>query len=193
MNEDCGTSAIACIGWGSLVWRPESLPLRGDWREGGPELPVEFARQSKDNRITLVICPGRSPVPTRWAILDVPDIRSAKRSLAVREWDCALKNPNWIEENIGYWERTTGAMLGMEADTIAAWASAEGFAGVVWTSLPCKFNGVKGVMPSEDDVIDSLRGLEGNERVLAAEYVRKAPREVDTPYRRRIARDLGWD
>lgn len=47
-------------------------------------------------------------------------------------------------------------------------------------------------MPSEDDVINALRGLEGKERDLAEEYVRMAPHEVDTPYRRRIARDLGW-
>jgi len=193
MSNDSGISGIACIGWGSLVWRPERLPLRGGWCKGGPSLPVEFARQSENKRITLVICPGRSQVPTRWAILDVPDVLSAKRELGLREWDRALKNPSWIEENIGYWECTTGARHGMEADAIAAWASAQGVAGVVWTSLPCKANGVNGVMPTEDYVIDSLRALHGKERDLAEEYVRKAPPEIDTPYRRRITRELGWD
>lgn len=193
MKQVGGISGIACIGWGSLIWRPESLPVCGGWREGGPDLPVEFARQSDNKRITLVICPGRSRVPTRWAMLDVPDLTSARRSLAVREWDRALEKPRWIEENIGSWERATGTRHGMEADAILTWASARGFAGVVWTSLPCKFDGVNGAMPSEDDVIDSLRALEGRERDLAEEYIRKAPREVDTPYRRRIARELGWN
>ena len=193
MNEDDGVRGIACIGWGSLVWRPGGLPLRGSWCEGGPALPVEFARHSENKRITLVICPGRSRVPTRWAILDVPDIRAAKRALAVREWDRALKNPRWIEENIGSWERTSDARHGLDADAVAAWASAQGLAGAVWTSLPCKANAVNGMMPSEEEVIHTLRSLEGKERDLAEEYVRKAPREVDTPYRRRIARDLGWD
>lgn len=183
---------IACIGWGSLVWRPDSLPLRGGWREGGPTLPVEFARQSENKRVTLVICPGRPRVPTRWTLLGVPDMPSAKRMLAVREWDRALKNPRWIEENIGFWERATGARNGMEADVIAAWASAQSFDGVVWTSLPCKFNGESGAMPTEDEVVGSLRALKGKERDLAEEYVRKAPREVDTPYRRRIEGDFGW-
>lgn len=182
---------IACIGWGSLVWRPDTLPLRGGWREGGPALPVEFARQSENKRVTLVICPGRSRVPTRWAVLDVPDVSSAKLALAVRERKEALKYPRWIEENIGVWERTTGARHGMEADMIVAWASAQGFDGVVWTSLPCKFNGVNGAMPTEDEVVGSLRALERKERYLAEEYVRK-PREVDTPYRRRIEHDFGW-
>jgi hypothetical protein len=192
MIEDGGLGGIACIGWGSLVWRPETLPLRRGWREGGPALPVEFARQSEDGRMTLVICPGRSRVHTRWAILDVSDIQSAIRALAEREWDRAIKNPRWIEENIGFWERTTDASRGMEAEAIAAWASAQGVAGVVWTSLRCKFNGKNGMMPSEDDVIKSLRALEGKARDLGEEYVCKAPREVDTPYRRRITRDLGW-
>lgn len=81
----------------------------------------------------------------------------------------------------------------MEAEAIAAWASAQSFAGVVWTNLPCKVNGVNGMMPSEDEVIRSLRALGGKERDLAEEYVRKAPHEVVTSYRSRIARDLGWD
>ncbi len=193
MIENREISGIACIGWGSLVWRPESLPLRCGWCEGGPALPIEFARQSENRRITLVICPGRSRVPTRWSILDVTDIQSAIHALALREWDRALRNPRWIEENIGSWEHATGAGHGMEVDAIAAWASARGFAGAVWTSLPCKFNDVNGAMPSEDEVIESLRALEGKERDLAEEYVRKAPSEVVTPYRRRIARELGWD
>lgn len=41
-------------------------------------------------------------------------------------------------------------------------------------------------------MIESLRALEGADRDQAEEYVRKAPSEVDTPYRRRIVRDLGW-
>ncbi len=193
MNEESQFEGIVCIGWGSLVWRQENLPLRGGWCEGGPLLPVEFARQSEDKRMTLVICPGRTRVPTRWAFLDVPDIRSAKQALAVREWERAPNNPRWVAENIGFWELTTGARHGMESDTIAAWASGKGFAGVVWTNLPCKFNGANGTMPSEDDVVDSLCSLGGKQRDLAKEYVCNAPREVDTLYRRRIARDLGWD
>lgn len=99
-------------------------------------------------------------VRTCWAILDVPDIRTAQRALGQREWKKALSHPQWMEENIGCWERG-GIGLGTENAAIGEWASEQGFAGVVWTSLPCKFRGQNGIMPTEDEVIESLRSLSG--------------------------------
>jgi nitroreductase len=47
---------IACLGWGSLIWKPENLPIIGEWKNDGPMLPIEFSRESGGQRITLVIC-----------------------------------------------------------------------------------------------------------------------------------------
>jgi hypothetical protein len=62
----------------------------------------------------------------------------------------------------------------------------------VWTSLPPKFGGVDDEVPSVDDVIAYLDALRGAERDEAEKYVRKAPLQIDTPYRQRIAAALGW-
>lgn len=46
---------IVCLGWGSLIWDQKNLPVKGQWHEDGPSLPVEFVRQSINGRLTLVI------------------------------------------------------------------------------------------------------------------------------------------
>ena len=76
---------IACIGWGSLIWNPRNLKIRQKWFEDGPLLPIEFARQSGDKRITLVIEEKSDPIRTLWALMSVNDIKEAKESLRKRE------------------------------------------------------------------------------------------------------------
>lgn len=183
-------SAIACIGWGSLVWDAKDLPCLGIWHNDGPLLPVEFARESADKRITLVICPGVPIVRTCWSLLDVPDMPSARTRLAMREYGGA--NAKWIENNIGFWDRESASSRGLEADTITEWADKLGLAGVVWTNLPCKFGGQNNVMPTGEQVVAHMRGLDENARAAAEKYVRKAPLQIDTPHRRLLTQEFGW-
>ncbi len=76
---------IACIGWRSLIWDRRNLDVDGDWRTDGPMLPVEFARQSSDGRITLVLVGGFALVPTLWSVFNTPDLAGARESLRLRE------------------------------------------------------------------------------------------------------------
>ena len=188
------SKTIACIGWGSLVWDPRSLPLHGTWQNDGPPLPVEFARESGTRPgkrcISLVICADVPRVQTCWALLDVPDIRTARDELGRREYEEA--KPNWIEANIGFWDGASGTSSGMEAETIAAWAAERGFAGAVWTSLPCGFRKIRGTMPTVQAVVSYLRALDAVDKPGAEKYARSAPPQIDTSYRRAIAEALGW-
>ena len=67
---------IVCLGWGSLVWRPESLKIQRQWFNDGPLLPIEFTRQSRDGRLTLVINKGSKPVRVLWGLMDTSDIEA---------------------------------------------------------------------------------------------------------------------
>jgi hypothetical protein len=71
------------------------------------------------------------------------------------------------------------------------WARERDIEGVVWTALPSKFGNDERT-PSAQEVVRYLDGLSGDERRDAEEYVRKAPRQIDTPYRRMIEAALKW-
>lgn len=174
---------IACLGWGSLVWDPRELPIRRHWFEDGPLLPVEFLRQSQDNRITLVLAEGRSPIRSLWALMDMDNLEAAAEALRRRE-GTAKANPH----HIGRWSNG-------EAEPplfcLADWAIANGIDGVVWTALPPKFGG-EDRSPTVAEVVGHLQSLRGAERDNAERYVRRTPPQIDTPIRREIEAALGW-
>ena len=172
---------IACIAWGSLVWDPRDLPFRGCWSKDGPFLPVEFARQSCDGRITLFITPGSRRVTTLWRLLSVQTLVEAKEALRARE--------KTSTRHIGFWCLSDSSVD--TDDLIVEWAKRVDVDAAVWTNLPPKFDGQERT-PREEDVVPYLRGLQGKQRDRAEEYVRRAPPQIDTDYRRAIAAKLGW-
>ncbi len=126
---------IACLGWGSLIWRPDTLPIRRMWHGDGPLIRVEFARQSKDGRVTLVLHDAAQPVRSLWALMTVTDIGDARRKLAEREGI----SPNNVETGTGHWPGDDhGAPCILKID---AWAECRGIEHVIWTKLRPRWNG----------------------------------------------------
>lgn len=177
---------IVCLGWGSLIWCQKQLPVRGSWHTDGPALPVEFARESRDRRITLVLCEGHAAIDVLWAELDVSTLDDAKQALAVREG----VNERNIANSIGYWT-ANGASRHLGAEAIGQWASQSQIAGIVWTALKPKI-GEEYRVPRRDEVIAHLGALDGIARDAAEEYIRVAPRQIATSYRSAIEQKFGW-
>jgi hypothetical protein len=176
---------IACIAWGSLLWKPAPLKLASGWHPDGPRLPLEFCRDSDDSEeLALVLCPGVPAVPTYWAYVDAPDLASARAMLAARE-KIAPGHPEFV----GSIPAVGGAAVLPE---IAAWLARRNLDAAVWTALPAKFAGAGGRVPTGSEVVDFLAGLQGDTRAAAEYYLRRTPPHIDTRYRRLIEAHLGW-
>lgn len=162
---------------------------------------MEFARQARNDRITLILLPERAHrVPTLWTEVPVDSLAEARRILARRE----RTGPEWI----GAWERDVGplpaavppgrarggsvATPAVCASGIARWAEDRGFDAAVWTALPPVFGGETGRVPTPDEVVEHLADLRGPVRAVAEEYIRNAPLQIRTPYRAVIEEALGW-
>ncbi len=178
-------TTIACLGWGSLVWDPRELPIQRKWFDDGPFIHVEFARQSQDGRMTLVLVPTDKPVRSLWAVMDATDIAAARSDLRKRE-GIPKKNE---EKHIGTW--SAGQPSPVLIPGLAEWTVAHGVAHVVWTNLPPKFN-CSETTPSVEQVVQYLRELTGTQREVTERYIRFTPKQVDTEYRRHIEAALQW-
>ena len=176
---------IVCLGWGSLVWDPRELPIRPGWLTDGPLTPVEFVRQSFDGRITLVVEPNARPLAVLWAEMITLELPKATEALCAREGI----QPKNCQKYIGSWVR--GALPPRHIRDLPTWAEAREIDAVVWTALRPRFDR-KDAIPSCDEVIGYLSTLKDPVRAQAKKYVERAPRQIQTEYRRRIEETLGW-
>lgn len=173
--------SIVCLGWGSLVWNPGSLPVRGPWQPDGPCLPLEFARESRDGRMTLVIAEDGDLCPALWCELDVRGLDEAVAALAARE-GC---------DGAAIGRVPAAEKLHPQTDAIAHWCASRRVGGVVWTALQPGFIGRRGRTPSRDEIIAHLRGLATSARSKAIEYVAKTQPQIGTRFRRALEAELG--
>ena len=177
-------ATIACLGWGSLTWDPRGLPIQRCWFDDGPLVPVEFARQSRDGRMTLVIVDGARPVRSLWALMHAQSEEDAREHLRQRE-GIPVRNGG---KHVGSWPGgTTAGIAGLED-----WARSKRLDAVVWTALPPQLKAAKGNVPTEGEVTDYVRGLTGAKRRVAEQYVRRTPRQIDTAFRQRVEAEFNW-
>ena len=183
---------IACLAWGSLVWDAgeHPLPLRTEWRNDGPELPIEFARisESRNGALTLVLFPKVTPSKTLWSEMESESIYEASKLLSRRE-RTSIKN-------IGYWQKTgefESPVIPMLPNDISKWALNRDLEGVIWTALPSNFFERLKKPLTPVNAVEYLRSLTDSEGFLKAEeYFRKAPMQIKTEVRRLVQDKLGW-
>lgn len=177
---------FALIGWGSLIWQPKELAIEGEWHEDGPLLPVEFARFSSRDRLTLVIVDGAPLQRTLWALSLNGTLEEARESLRIREQSglrfmgACLRGSNSV-----------GSVPGSAA--VLEWLAGTDLDGAVWTALGSNNPDKSPGLATEEERLGWLRELVTQGKADAArEYIERAPVQIDTPLRCRIREELGW-
>ena len=117
---------IACLGWGSLIWKSGALPVAGEWQTDGPSLPVEFCRVSDGGELATAICMNAPAVPVLWAWLEATTLSVACRALRERE---AI--PEDRCDGIG-----SLLITGRDTGILTTWAREKGIEAIIWTGLP---------------------------------------------------------
>ncbi len=178
---------IACLGWGSLIWKPESLLIQREWFKDGPFLPIEYTRKSNDGRLTLVISNEAKLVRTLWAIMDTVDLSVAITSLRIRE----RIGKNNFNKNIGSILVEENQIDPIKI-SIKIWAQSLQIDAVIWTSLLPKFDEEETRIINVNEALTYFKNCDVNTLALAKEYIRKTPKQIDTDFRRTFEKVFNW-
>ena len=173
---------IVCLGWGSLIWDPRNLKVKDEWKNDGPNIAVEYLRQSQDGRLTLIVNEGGEPLTVLWAEMDFQNCEEAKENLRTREGKIK-------KDFIGFWK--SGDQNPSEIPDLGSWAESKGVDVVLWTALPPKFNGENNRKPTLEEAIKYLRELDNEKKALAIEYICKSPIQIQTPFRPELEKQFG--
>ncbi len=174
---------IVCLGWGSLIWDSRELELLDEWKSDGPKVPVEYLRQSRDGRLTLVIDDNSTPIQVLWAEMNHSNYEMAKENLRVREG-------NIKRRHVGCWQ--TNDKCPREIPDLDVWADLKGAQAVVWTALPPKFNDKEDTKPNLEEAVNYLQKLDGMTKNIAKNYICKTPKQIQTKYRKMFEQQFGW-
>ena len=123
-----------------------------------------------------------------WTVLDVGSWEQAREELAKRE---GIQPENY-GKHVGVWTKDSQPSEDETTKRIEVWAKSVNLDAAVWTKLPAKFNGKDDRIPTAEEVVSHLSALRGSKRDNAERYIRMAPPQVDTDYRRHIQAALHW-
>lgn len=166
---------IAVICWGSLYWDKGSLKTLGDWKNDGPELPLEFCRISSHGkskeRLTLVLNESSEMCMTFWDLMSATDLKTARNNLRDRE--------GTVTDDIETFTRNQNP-LSLSAKQIETWlAHHPEVDAVVWTGLNSNWHELRKTKFSTEDLIQYLDSKKDSITKIK-EYFEKAPAQVQT-------------
>jgi hypothetical protein len=177
---------VAVIGWGSLISSPRVLRLQSRWHRDGPRLPVEFARISRSNRLTLVIYPSSPNQQTYWAAAASEALPEVRENLREREG-----TPQRLIHSASADGVFSDGVPDIVKESVSAWLRQKPYlSGCVWTGLTGNWEKERKCNYSPSDAVAYLRGLD--DPAAARAYVQTTPSQIQTEARALIRAQLGW-
>lgn len=173
---------IACLGWGSLIWKPGALPMDSEWFSDGPGFPIEFSRVGDQGELATAVCMNAPLSNVLWALLRADSLQIACAALRERE-----QIPDDRQDGIGVYVAGNS-----DLGVLGTWCAQRQIDAVIWTALPPRFEGKEGLVPSVDNAVAYLEGLSGATLAHARNYIKQVPTQIATPYRQEITHRLGW-
>jgi hypothetical protein len=174
---------IGILGWGSLLTERKELEIENTkWYNDGPFVPIEFARISKDKRLTLVIHPAFDEVQTYYAVSIFTKLDAAIANLALREkTEKKLENVAYINFNSG--EIRSKKLQDELKKKISIWNLNKNLDALIWTDLDENFKASINQPFSLEASIRHLKSLNRHEFEVAKNYILKAPDQTITKHR----------
>lgn len=175
---------IAIIVWGSLYWDIRNLETTGEWFYDGPLLPIEYARISNDKRLTLVIKPNFDSVTTLYAISSKDNLREAIENLQSREETENINNIGFLNFALNaYNVRPAHAFI---IEIFKNWNKEKKFDAVIWSDFSPRFQDKIEKPFTLENVINYINTLSGDEKTNALNYIKRAPLQISTRFRKEI-------
>jgi len=178
---------IAILGWGSLLWDPRDLKLATPFELTGPNLPIEFCRVTKNQRLTLIIDETFGTLcPTYAATSGCDELDEAIENLRLREGMSSAADVGFVE--IATQQRSPAATERHPhaVETIADWVLHSGYDAAIWTALDSFFESRTKEPFSVNAAMRFLIDLEQRDPeafARALDYIRRAPAATQTPVR----------
>lgn len=175
---------IAVLAWGSLIWNPAQLQVRDAFSEGGPALPIEFSRISKDGRLTLVIDETHGQAcGTYFAMSAFTELDEARENLRVRENMEHVNGVGFVDLASGGVSQRACQRHPHAITEISHWAVDRNFDAVIWTALAGNFPEKLDAEFGIEQAVSYLESLPPDSFALAAHYINSAPATVQTRLR----------
>lgn len=143
-------NTIVYVGWGSLLWNSDDLPVVGIWEKTDFKLPVEFSRISDlgRGRLTLVIDEKNGTLNNIWYIKTKASLNESIKRLRRRE-STTKSNVSYI--NLKSKKKRINNTPSSAVAIIEQWAKKNKIDAVIWTSLTSNWKVVRGVEYSCED------------------------------------------